>query len=216
MRNSKVNYYTVISEPFIVEKNKRKRKYVMVKCSICDVQKAIREDQVGITKSCRSCQFKPEKISQDHDWCSKCKNIFLKSMFCYRKDGTKRSCKHCEKDYRETHKNPEYHKKYNKVYKQNNIKKVLWLSARKRSSATGLIFSIDVEDINIPEYCPILGIKIEINGEKIYSPSLDRIDPKKGYEKDNIQVISWRANWLKGNASLEEIKKLGEWASRLS
>lgn len=123
----------------------------------------------------------------------------------------KRSCKECEKTYRETHKNPDYHKKYNKVYKQNNIEKVLWLAAKKRSSSKGLVFTITVEDINIPEYCPILGIKIEVNGEKINSPSLDRIDSKKGYVKDNIQIISWRANWLKGNASLEEIKKLGEW-----
>jgi hypothetical protein len=214
MRNSNVKYYEVIGQPFVCPI--KKRKYVLAKCLICGNEKNLREDQINITKSCRSCQFKPIKLNSDEEWCSKCKNVLPKTMFAYRKDGTKRSCKECEKTYREAHKNPDYHKKYNKVYKQNNIEKVLWLSAKKRSSSKGLIFNIEIEDINIPEYCPILGIKIEVNGEKINSPSLDRIDSTKGYEKDNIQVISWRANWLKGNASLEEIKKLGEWASRLS
>ena len=32
------------------------------------------------------------------------------------------------------------------------------------------------------------------------------------YEKGNVQVISWRANRIKSNASLEELVKIGEWA----
>jgi hypothetical protein len=40
------------------------------------------------------------------------------------------------------------------------------------------------------------------------SPSIDRVDSSKGYTKDNIQVISHRANNLKNNATLEELRKL--------
>ncbi|MCA3718382.1 MAG: hypothetical protein IM674_09025 [Brevundimonas sp.] len=40
------------------------------------------------------------------------------------------------------------------------------------------------------------------------SPSLDRIDPHKGYVPSNVRVISDRANRLKGDRSLSEIQAL--------
>ena len=36
--------------------------------------------------------------------------------------------------------------------------------------------------------------------------SLDRIDSSKGYVKDNIWVISHKANSIKNNATLTELK----------
>ena len=43
------------------------------------------------------------------------------------------------------------------------------------------------------------------------SPSLDRIDSKKGYTKDNVQVISNRANRLKADGNIEEFKLILKW-----
>jgi hypothetical protein len=40
------------------------------------------------------------------------------------------------------------------------------------------------------------------------SPSLDRVDPRKGYVPGNVRVISDRANRLKGDRSLSEIQAL--------
>lgn len=58
--------------------------------------------------------------------------------------------------------------------------------------------------------CPVFGIPLEWgNGSfRKNSPSLDRIDNSKGYFKENIQVISFRANELKSNASVEELEIL--------
>lgn len=71
-----------------------------------------------------------------------------------------------------------------------------------------------LEDIVIPTHCPILGMPLAFTeGESDWSPSLDRIDPTKGYVRSNVQILSWRANQLKRNASLEELEQLGEWAA---
>jgi hypothetical protein len=40
------------------------------------------------------------------------------------------------------------------------------------------------------------------------SPSLDKLDPKKGYVKGNIKIISQKANWLKSNSNSEELNKV--------
>lgn len=39
-------------------------------------------------------------------------------------------------------------------------------------------------------------------------PALDRIDPSKGYTKGNVAYISSRANRIKYDASIEELKKV--------
>jgi len=46
-------------------------------------------------------------------------------------------------------------------------------------------------------------------------PSIDRIDSTKPHTLDNIQIISWRANNIKMNATLEELVMMGEWAETL-
>lgn len=66
--------------------------------------------------------------------------------------------------------------------------------------------------------CPILGTAF-IFGPVDYNnreniPSLDRIDPRKGYVKGNIAVMSWRANTIKNDATPEEIRKLAKWSSK--
>lgn len=53
--------------------------------------------------------------------------------------------------------------------------------------------------------CPIMGTDFTIGGDRNTSPSLDRIDPNKGYTPDNIQIISTLANTMKSNASDAEL-----------
>lgn len=83
--------------------------------------------------------------------------------------------------------------------------------AEQRAKTKNVPFDLSISDIVIPEICPILGVKFEIaaKGEpRDYSPSLDRIDPLRGYVKGNIQIISMKANRIKSNASIEEIEKV--------
>jgi hypothetical protein len=92
---------------------------------------------------------------------------------------------------------------------KNPHKKMYW-GSKKRATDKGFEFSIDLSDIVIPEYCPLLGIKL-MHGTGFLideSPSLDRIDSKKGYVKGNVWVISHKANTMKSDATLEELELL--------
>lgn len=79
-------------------------------------------------------------------------------------------------------------------------------TAKIRAAARGLEFNITKDDLALPTHCPILGIELSFEGpSKENSPSLDRIDNSRGYVVGNVQVISWRANRLKSDATKEEL-----------
>ena len=80
-------------------------------------------------------------------------------------------------------------------------------SAKKRNINFNLSLA-DLYKIDYPITCPILGMPLHFYKGKIEddSYSYDRIDSSKGYELDNIQVISFKANRAKNNLSEEEIK----------
>ena len=84
--------------------------------------------------------------------------------------------------------------------------------ARRNAKRRGEECSLELNDIVIPEYCPVLAIKLDpgSHSHQDCSPSVDRIDSTKGYTKDNVWVISARANRIKNNATIEEIKLLYE------
>lgn len=84
-----------------------------------------------------------------------------------------------------------------------------WL-AKQRADRDGRPFSITMDDIVIPAVCPVLGIPIIPGVGKVTqnSPSLDRIKPERGYVPGNVRVISFRANSLKQDATVEELEKV--------
>ena len=84
--------------------------------------------------------------------------------------------------------------------------------AKSRAKKNNLPFNLELDDIIIPDTCPLLGIKIESNNfrNSPNNPSLDKIIPSKGYIKGNIWVISNRANTLKNDATIQELELLVE------
>jgi hypothetical protein len=83
----------------------------------------------------------------------------------------------------------------------------LFYAAKARSKQFGIPFSIEKTDIVIPDVCPVFGTPFEV-GDRNTAPSVDKIDPTKGYVPGNIAVISMRANRLKNNATLGDLEKL--------
>jgi hypothetical protein len=112
------------------------------------------------------------------------------------------------RDYRD--RNRETLKKYDKEYRNKNRARILYSQARTRAGKKGIEFTIDVTDIVIPERCPVFGVRLGagVNGPVDYSPTIDRVDPRKGYVKGNVWVISAKANRCKNNATVEELQQL--------
>lgn len=79
-----------------------------------------------------------------------------------------------------------------------------------RAKRDKLGFDLSVGDVVIPEKCPVFGTPFVKGNHKDHrvSPSLDRIDPMFGYVKSNVWVISHRANLIKNNATLNELRAL--------
>ena len=93
----------------------------------------------------------------------------------------------------------------------------MYRRSKARAKERGVEFTIDKEDIYIPEVCPILGIPLVVksgsSGGSDNSPALDRIDNDKGYVKGNVQVISHLANMMKSSANVEQLQKFASWVN---
>lgn len=93
------------------------------------------------------------------------------------------------------------------VYRKANKEKILFQQAKIRARRSNLDFDINISDINIPDYCPILHIPLIITNSKRNwnSPSLDRINNSKGYIQGNIKIISMLANHMKAHATKDQL-----------
>ncbi len=64
-----------------------------------------------------------------------------------------------------------------------------------------------------PKRCPVFNkpLSAGVGMPHDFSPSVDRINPRKGYVRGNMQVISMRANLLKQDATKSQLKKFANW-----
>jgi len=89
-------------------------------------------------------------------------------------------------------------------------------SAKHRCKDSDIPFDLDVDDLKPwPMVCPVLGVKIDwlydSRGGSDNSPSIDRLDPNKGYVAGNVEIISNRANRIKNDADLDEVRAVVQW-----
>lgn len=90
--------------------------------------------------------------------------------------------------------------------------RALFATAKSRAKREGKDFTVSFEEIEWPEFCPVLGIRINYSvkggrrGDD--SPSLDRTRPELHYTAGNVVVMSWRANRIKYDSTIDELEKL--------
>ena len=90
-----------------------------------------------------------------------------------------------------------------------------WIVRSKNKSQTAVArraLSIEHYKSLIVTHCPLLGIELTYAPYTGPTPqnyaSLDKIDPAKGYVPGNVQILSFRANSLKADATIEELELL--------
>lgn len=90
--------------------------------------------------------------------------------------------------------------------RKDNTVQFLLYAAKRRAKRKGILFNIADTDVYLPKVCPVLGIELKFGTRAIRdtSPTLDRIDNKKGYITGNVAIISWRANTIKSSGSAWE------------
>jgi len=136
--------------------------------------------------------------------CTKCKIEKENDLFYLNKKNKLASwCKNCTNKLSKE-------RGYNKKYRENDIAGNLCKTAKYRAKKRKIEFNITKDDIIVPEYCPVLGIKLGLsslskNGGAPYSYSLDRVNPELGYIKGNVMVMSHLANSMKSNATKEQL-----------
>ena len=91
-------------------------------------------------------------------------------------------------------------------------------SSKKRASALNKPHNITTDYLVsiAPKQCPVFGWELKYGGgqKSKQSPSLDKIDPRKGYTRDNVQIISLLANLMKNEATPEELKLFAQWVTK--
>ena len=94
--------------------------------------------------------------------------------------------------------------------KINIVRSQLLHKAKLRAKEKGLEFTITRDDVVIPSHCPILLEPIQVRAATFnrWAPSLDRIDNGLGYVPGNVRIISWQANYVKGNMTVDQIERL--------
>jgi hypothetical protein len=165
------------------------------------------------------------KLAQFTKICNSCKEEKPFSNFTKNKaapDGLQYKCSSCDVAYQKKRRaeNPQQQLDYQRSYQKNKRKdynyrlQMLINASKQRAKNKNREHNITVEDIKtiypLDGCCPIFGMKLEFNsaGFRENSPSIDRIDSTKGYTPDNIQIISWKANRIKGYASTQELEML--------
>jgi hypothetical protein len=147
-------------------------------------------------------------------------------------DGLQNCCKQCNAKWNADHK--EEQREYQAVYRKKNhqarlrhdrtperkaqkrknrtsprgrILNIL-CSAKYRAARLGVGFDLTIDDIAMPTHCPIFGTPLAFSNSWNHVPSIDRVDCTKGYTRDNVVIVSMRANRIKSDATLDELKRL--------
>lgn len=129
--------------------------------------------------------------------------------------------------YKDLEERKRYNREYNRTYMRERrqadpaaarVKETSWRNAnpakrlilctRQSAKLKVLEHDITADDLSLPEMCPLTGIPIDYSagtGKTMEKPSVDRIDPDKGYIKGNVEVMSSLANSMKNKATPEQL-----------
>ncbi len=127
-------------------------------------------------------------------------NIFINNKICHKRTNELRNYFNLQP------------KMLERSYKSNSdrIKGYMIRNTKFMAKRRGIHFNLNHDDFELPEYCPLLNIKLTFNkesdGNDLSHASLDRVNNSKGYIKDNVIVLSRLANNMKSCANFEQLE----------
>jgi hypothetical protein len=92
---------------------------------------------------------------------------------------------------------------------RSRVSQIVWHAAKRATCDIDVDYAVSIFPAD--GLCPALGVPLVWgSGVNDNTPSLDRIDPNKGYVRGNVQWLSHKANRIKNDATLEELRRVYE------
>lgn len=178
-------------------KEKRKMKV----CTKCGVKKTLSE-------------FNKEKRAKDgHRYA--CRDCDKKRMEDYlSRIGEEGRKERAAKQRKKRRENPMADRAYQIKYRRTHAAKNLIRHARRRAEKKGIPFDLDKHEAEVQARidkgrCEMTGTKLSlINGRTHDSPSIDRINPEKGYTIGNIRIVCHLMNCALGDWGEEKLREV--------
>ena len=139
------------------------------------------------------------------------------------------SCVKCHnlaaKDFKNSTRGKEYQKNYYHKMRDETPEILIYQRTKSRAQKENINFNLTPEYIKsiFPKdnLCPVLGIEMKINKNKdgfsyaLTSPSIDKIIPELGYIKENVVIMSMKANLIKNAETNPEVfRKIANWLEK--
>jgi hypothetical protein len=180
-------------------------------------------------KKCKACsETKPtSEFYKDGNGlrtkCKSCDKVRFRRFNATTQYSAARYRRRCEAD-------PAWQRKALQAYRERDPKRYwAWFAAaraRWRAKKYGLTYDLTPAYLLsiAPDDCPALGVRLAYpdgsrRGDQKNllptAPSLDRIQPSKGYVIGNVQVISILANAIKTNATADQVLAVGAWMKQV-
>ena len=169
------------------------------------------------------------QVADGYKYCKGCNSVKEYVEFSVNRatrDWRQYKCRSCDSAYqvRMRAENLESQRAKDRIYREGcktrgghdwRLKQLL-NSAKARAMNKCMDFNLTFDDVKAlypaDGMCPVYGFALEWNsaGFRDTSPSIDRIDSTKGYTTDNCQIISFKANRIKNDASVEDVLRLAQ------
>lgn len=115
---------------------------------------------------------------------------------------------HCKPCHNKKNRKRHEERKTNPQYRASSL-----VRAAKQRCDNVSISTLWVEERIATGFCEATGLPFDMSPVKparSFTPSLDRIDPKKGYTPENTQVVVWIYNRAKGVNNPEDVLTMAE------
>jgi hypothetical protein len=153
--------------------------------------------------------------------CGRCLQLLALDSFAKnpcKPDGMSAVCKLCQKfHYKKWERagdNLQRTSLRRKELRKADPRRFLFNEAKSRAKGLGRAFNISLDDIVIPDRCPVFGELLEVSESHWFAPSVDEKVYGLGYTKGNVQVISRLANAMKHKASPAQLRQFADWVYR--